>query len=258
MIKKVKLGRLKIESRIFHINHKNLYKEYEDSKREDSTNEYWPTLKKQLEKGYLSNSNSNEYICIGKTGRVIGGRHRTVILKDMYDNDFELLVDEVGWFNTCVNHFFTLGNVMAGIRELHYKDDFVIKELPLGELRSKIATRNLNNIHKNKFRYFFRNLIPKVLLSINYWGDLQSSLDNNGYIPSTFTGKWEDGNDYIQINQHNKIIDGKARVCLLIRKYGNNFKIKVRLREELPKKRINVKIFVLLFIIILTLILILN
>ena len=253
MIKKVKLGSLKIESRIFHINHKNLYKEYEDSKREGSTNEYWPKLKKQLENGYLSNS-----ICIGKTGWVLGGRHRTVILKDMYDDDFELLVDESGWFPTCLSHFFTLGNVVGGRRELSYKDDFVIKEVSLGELYSKRDTRNLNTVHKNKFRYFFRNLIPKVLLSVTYWDDLQSSLDNNGYAPGTFTGKWKDGNDYIQINQHNKILDGHARVCLLIRKHGNNFKIKVRVREESPGKRINVKLFISLLILITIIILIFN
>ena len=159
MIKRVKLGDLKLEHCSLHPNHKNLYNEYEDSKRKDSTNEYWPLLKKRLESGYLSGSMNMGYISIDKTGRVIDGKHRTVILKDMYDDDFELLVEVVGWLETCLSHFFSYFNFLgSGWKELLYENDFVIKEVSLKELSYNIDIRDLKYVTRKNINNSFLTL----------------------------------------------------------------------------------------------------
>ena len=144
-----------------------------------------------------------------------------------------------------------------GMEAEFHLPDFVIKEVSLKELSYNIDIRDLKYVTRKNINNSFRRLISKVS-GRSQWDDLESSLNTHDYEPSTFTTRWEDGNDYIQINQNNKILDGYARVSLLIRKYGNNFKIKVRVRKELFNKRINIKLFITLLILTTILILIFN
>ena len=66
----------------------------------------WAKLRANLKEGYLSHSFFNEYIRVTKLGDIFNGNHRVTILREMYDEDIEILVDEVGWVDTIVFYFF--------------------------------------------------------------------------------------------------------------------------------------------------------
>tara|TARA_B100000287_G_scaffold428709_1_gene480562 strand:+ start:82 stop:762 length:681 start_codon:yes stop_codon:yes gene_type:complete len=226
MIKKVKLSELK---KIYTI----------DDKPHKGNGNYWSDLKRDMKNGYLSTPFNESYIKITKTGEIFDGAHRVTILKEIYDGDTEILVMEVGWLDTMVCLFFTFLQTILKPKNL-YSFETEFKEIRLGDLSESSNLRKLNYIrHKN----------PSILYYPG-WDDLTKSLYEDGYNPIDET--------FIEIDQHNNIIDGYKRVHLLIKKYGNNLKIRVKVKQKLIKKRINIKVFILLFIIILTLILILN
>jgi len=226
MIKKIKLSELPPSNQIYH--------------REAKGDKYdWSGLKANLKDGYLSNSFTNEYIRVTKFGDIFNGNHRLTILREMYVEDIEILVDEVGWIDSIVFRFFEFAADVFRHKS-GYGDEIIFKDIKLIDLSDGKSLRNLNYIKRKN---------PSTLY-YSEWDELTKSLYEKGY----------DGSDNtcIEIDQHNNILDGYKRAHLLIRKYGNNLKIRVKVKQKLYKKRINVKMFILLFIItlILTLILI--
>ena len=226
MIKKIKLSELPPSNQI-------CYREAKGDKYD------WSGLRANLKDGYLSNSFTNEYIQVTKFGDIFNGNHRVTVLREMYDEDIEILVDEVGWIDSIVFYFF---GFLADIFRYKsgYGDEITFKDIRLSDFSDSQYLRNLNYIkRKNPSNLYYSK-----------WDELTKSLYEKGYDNSD--------NTCIEIDQHNNILDGYKRAHLLIRKYGNNLKIRVKVKQKLYKKRINVKMFILLFIItlILTLILI--
>ena len=193
----------------------------------------WAGLKASLKKGYLSHSFANEYIKITKSGAIFNGNHRMCLLREMYDEDTEILVEEVGWMDSIIKYFFDfLADVFR--RKSSYDYEIIFKEILLADLSESKSLRNLNYIRKNS---------PSSLY-YSKWDELTKSLYEKGYDGSS--------NTCIEINQHHKILDGYKRAHLLIKRYGNNLKIRVKVKQKPPKKRINSKIFILLLIITIT------
>ena len=216
--------------------------------------EYWDDLRSSLQDGYMPDSFVNGYIRITKFNNVIDGNHRLHIMKKLYGDEYEINVRVSGlsrslmprfiwWYNENIKQRFslypnTIDNDFYTVKT--YDGKYELKVIKLSGLRELKNLRRLNYIIKKRPTTLFQK---KSIME-----GLSNSLLNDGYKPYEY--------GFIKIDRDGVIIDGYKRIHILLNRYGNNFELEVMSLKRLVGKRINIKTFLILFFIILTLLLI--
>ena len=211
---------------------------------------YWDNLRSSLKDGYRPDSFEHGYIRISRFNNVLDGNHRIHIMKKLYGEDYEINVRVssymglfpfiIYWFNENIKkpltkHPLTLPNDFYTVES--YEGKYELKTIKITQLREFTSLRSLRYITRRR---------PLISIMKKPMADTQDSLLTEGYKPYEY--------GFIKIDRQYRVVDGYKRLHILLNRYGNNLELEVMSLVRIPKKRINIKTFFLVFMIVLTLI----